>query len=90
MISFFYLHRIRVYECDDIEKGTLFEIPVTVVQPIVLEPTSNWHHNFAEVVCKPNTILRHFVLVPNNASWAGNYAFLKMSEFHFFILILSF
>lgn len=63
--------RIRAYECDDVDKGTIFEIPVTVVQPIVLDAQSNWHHKFEEVVCKPNTILRHFIQVPNNASWAG-------------------
>lgn len=40
------------------------------MQPLALEPTSNWHHDFEEVVCKPNTILRHFIMVPNNASWA--------------------
>lgn len=52
------------------DKGTVFEIPVTVVQPIVIDQQSNWHHQFEEVVCKPNTILRHFIQVPNNASWA--------------------
>lgn len=62
---------IRAYECEDIEKGTLFEIPVTVVQPLILNPQSNWQHTFEEAVYKPNTILRHFILVPSNASWAG-------------------
>lgn len=65
------LDRIRAYECDDVDKGTVFEIPVTVVQPIVLDPQSDWRHTFEEVTCKPNTILRHFIHVPNNASWAG-------------------
>lgn len=52
------------------EKGTLFEIPVTVVQPITLDAPSNWRHTFDAVTCKPNTILRHFIQVPDNASWA--------------------
>lgn len=71
-----FVFRIRAYESSDIEKGTVFEIPVTVVQPIVLNQQSNWRHEFDEVVCKPNTILRHFILVPNNASWAGKIIFL--------------
>lgn len=65
------------YEAGDVEKGTVFEIPVTVVQPIVLEPKSNWYQQFDATICKPNTILRHFILVPNNATWAG-----KFSVFH--------
>lgn len=52
------------------EKGTVFEIPVTVIQPIILDAVSNWRHSFDAVTCKPNTILRHFIQVPNNASWA--------------------
>lgn len=68
---FLIIYRIRAYEAGDVEKGTVFEIPVTVVQPIMLDAKSNWQLNFDSVVCKPNTILRHFIMVPNNASWAG-------------------
>lgn len=73
LFSFFFIRRIRAYECSDVDKGSVFEIPVTVVQPIVLDSQSNWRHEFDEVVCKPNTILRHFIAVPNNATWAGKY-----------------
>lgn len=68
---FIHLNRVRAYEAGDVEKGTVFEIPVTVVQPITLNVASNWQHKFDSVTCKPNTILRHFILVPNNATWAG-------------------
>lgn len=64
-------HSVRAYEAGDVEKGTVFEIPVTVVQPITLDIASNWRYNFDSVTCKPNTILRNFILVPNNATWAG-------------------
>lgn len=75
--------RIRAYDSSDVDKGTVFEIPVTVVQPVVLEPQSNWRYAFDEVVCKPNTILRHFILVPNNASWAGKFTIeLLSTDFH--------
>lgn len=63
--------RIRAYESDDIEKGTVFEVPITVVQPIILDERSNWRLNFDTAACKPNTILRHFIQVPSNATWAG-------------------
>lgn len=69
--SLFCSFRIRAYESNDVEKGSVFEIPVTVVQPIALDAQSNWRQEFDEVVCKPNTILRHFIMVPNNATWAG-------------------
>lgn len=79
IIDFFSLSfcRIRAYESNDVDKGSVFEIPVTVVQPIALDAQSNWRQEFDEVVCKPNTILRHFIMVPNNATWAGKYTHIK-------------
>lgn len=69
--------RIRAYESDDIEKGTVFEVPITVVQPIIIDEKSNWRINFDTVACKPNTILRHFIQVPSNATWAGQCAIVR-------------
>lgn len=63
--------RIRAYESDDIEKGTVFEVPITVVQPITIDEKSNWRIDFGTTACKPNTILRHFIQVPPSATWAG-------------------
>jgi tripeptidyl-peptidase II len=62
---------IKAYDSQCIEKGVLFEIPVTVVQPIELSEEQNLVYAPPEVICKPNTILRNFIVVPKNATWAG-------------------
>lgn len=67
----FYSNRIRAFDSAELQKGTVFEIPITVVQPIVLDAKANHRLEFDPVLTKPNTILRHFILVPNNATWAG-------------------
>ncbi|XP_070069765.1 tripeptidyl-peptidase 2 isoform X1 [Drosophila takahashii] len=68
---------IRAYDTDNVQKGSLFEIPVTVVQPHVLdsehnlpvfEPVSSKGDNSVEF--QPNTIQRDFILVPQHATWA--------------------
>nr|NP_001286377.1 Tripeptidyl-peptidase II, isoform E [Drosophila melanogaster]AHN56175.1 Tripeptidyl-peptidase II, isoform E [Drosophila melanogaster] len=68
---------IRAYDTDCVQKGSLFEIPVTVVQPHVLEsdqntpvfePASSKGDNSVEF--QPNTIQRDFILVPERATWA--------------------
>ena len=67
-----YRGRVRAYDTvAGADKGSIFEIPVTVVQPHVIE---NSRFEFlpqpAVVVCKPNTIIRDFVMVPSNATYA--------------------
>ncbi|XP_055380292.1 tripeptidyl-peptidase 2 [Condylostylus longicornis] len=66
--------KIRGYDSNCIEKGALFEIPVTVIQPFTVDievsrcfnnPQYNGIKEF-----KPNTIQRDFILVPNRATWA--------------------
>lgn len=75
--------RIRAYESNDIEKGTIFEVPITVVQPITINESSNWRISFGTAACKPNTILRHFIQVPSNATWAGQYTvYTRGGDFH--------
>lgn len=69
--------KIRAYESDDIEKGTVFEVPITVVQPTTIDEKSNWEIDFGTDACKPNTILRRFIHVPQNATWAGQYPHLE-------------
>ncbi|XP_068147134.1 LOW QUALITY PROTEIN: tripeptidyl-peptidase 2 [Drosophila tropicalis] len=68
---------IRAYDTDCVQKGPLFEIPVTVVQPHVLnsdqntpvfEPVSTKGDKSVEF--QPNTIQRDFILVPEHATWA--------------------
>lgn len=77
---------IKAYDTACIEKGALFEIPVTVVQPIVLTVDNQQKHileNTADF--KPNIILRSFVLVPPTATWAGEF-FSNLSKHHLFQL----
>ncbi|KAH8371854.1 hypothetical protein KR093_009109 [Drosophila rubida] len=68
---------VKAYDTDCVQKGPLFEIPVTVVQPHVLdnventpvfEPASNRGDKSVEF--QPNTIQRDFILVPDKATWA--------------------
>ncbi|KAH8277759.1 hypothetical protein KR018_005557 [Drosophila ironensis] len=68
---------IRAFDTECVQKGSLFEIPVTVVQPHVLEcgqnspvfePASNKGDRSVEF--QPNTIQRDFIMVPDKATWA--------------------
>lgn len=62
---------IKAYDSKNIEKGVLFEIPVTVVQPEVQhDENSNIFFSGTPILCKPNTIIRKFLVVPNDATWA--------------------
>lgn len=61
---------IKAYDSACVEKGVLFEIPVTVVQPIVVDPKTLEYTSTESISCKPNTILRNFFLVPKYATWA--------------------
>lgn len=67
-----YRGRVRAYDTTaGADKGTIFEVPITVVQPFVI---ANSRYEFlpepATVSCKPNTIIRDFILVPRNATYA--------------------
>lgn len=62
--------RIRAFDTANVQKGTVFEVPITVVQPIELDARTNYRLDFDTVLTKPNTILRHFLLVPKHATWA--------------------
>lgn len=57
------------------EKGVVFEIPVTVVQPHVVntEVTKTFQPDSPKEF-KPNTIQRDFILVPQHATWAGKFS----------------
>ncbi|XP_046674553.1 tripeptidyl-peptidase 2-like [Homalodisca vitripennis] len=60
---------VRAYDVNKPEKGPVFKVEVTVVQPHVLDSLK------PELVCNavyfdPNTIRRHFILVPDPVSWA--------------------
>lgn len=65
-----YRGRVRAYDTvAGAEKGSVFEVPITVVQPHIVDP-SRCEFQPAAVTCKPNTIIRDFVLVPSNATYA--------------------
>ncbi|XP_059224472.1 tripeptidyl-peptidase 2 [Stomoxys calcitrans] len=72
------VHRavIRAFDTSCVQKGSLFEIPVTVVQPHridwqesrLYQPTTQ--NADGSIEFQPNTIQREFILVPPRATWA--------------------
>lgn len=52
------------------DKGPLFEVPITVVQPIVVGADDMFVHRIPQQVYQPNTIVRQFLNVPRYATWA--------------------
>lgn len=67
-----YRGRVRAYDTvGGAEKGTIFEVPITVVQPYVVNnPRFEFTPDPSVVMCKPNTIIRDFIVVPSNATYA--------------------
>ncbi|XP_076685935.1 tripeptidyl-peptidase 2-like isoform X2 [Andrena cerasifolii] len=62
---------VRAYDVTDIAKGPVFQIPITVVQPAVLSKSAILPDlTFTNVAFSPNTIHRHFIMVPEDATWA--------------------
>lgn len=58
----------------------MFQIPVTVVQPQTLPKTAILPDlTYTNILFKPNTIYRHFILVPEDATWAGMYFLYNIS-----------
>lgn len=63
---------VRAYDVTNIAKGPVFQIPVTVIQPMTIPKTALLPDlTYTNVLFKPNTIQRHFILVPEDATWAG-------------------
>lgn len=66
-----YRGRVRAYDTvAGADKGTIFEVPITVVQPFVVDNLRCEFTPSSVVPCKPNTIIRDFILVPRNATYA--------------------
>ncbi|KAK9889317.1 hypothetical protein WA026_004596 [Henosepilachna vigintioctopunctata] len=59
---------IRGYDVSNVEKGPLFKIPITVIIPQELIGPK-YHLTYNDVMFKANTIKRHFIHVPKNATW---------------------
>lgn len=61
---------IKAYDAANVELGHLFEIPITVVQPLEVTASTGFVFTAESQVFTPNTIARHFLQVPNFATWA--------------------
>lgn len=62
--------RIRAYDSANINKGTLFEVPVTVVQPDRIDCTKSNVFTIEPTTFKAGAIHRQFLVVPPKATWA--------------------
>ncbi|XP_005174861.1 tripeptidyl-peptidase 2 [Musca domestica] len=68
---------IRAFDTSCVQKGSLFEIPITVVQPHTIDcqetrlyqPPATQNGD-GSIEFQPNTIQREFILVPPKATWA--------------------
>ncbi|XP_064215541.1 tripeptidyl-peptidase 2 isoform X1 [Tribolium castaneum] len=60
---------IEAFDVTCVAKGPVFKIPVTVVQPVEVKPPKHTV-SYNSVLFKPNTIKRHFFVVPHFATWA--------------------
>ncbi|XP_077291266.1 tripeptidyl-peptidase II [Arctopsyche grandis] len=63
---------IKAYDIKCVAKGPVFQIPITMVQPQPLSVDSSGGPHLSVLSYKftPGTIQRHFVLVPEHATWA--------------------
>uniref|UniRef100_A0A1B6CLJ0 Tripeptidyl-peptidase 2 n=1 Tax=Clastoptera arizonana TaxID=38151 RepID=A0A1B6CLJ0_9HEMI len=62
---------IRAYDVKNPAKGPVFQIEVTVVRPQIISPDLlRPIVSFERVFFEPNTIKRHFIVVPDEVSWA--------------------
>ncbi|GLH08749.1 Tripeptidyl-peptidase 2 [Gryllus bimaculatus] len=62
---------IKAFDVGCVTKGPVFQVPITVVRPVEI-PRDKFvpELTFPDVLFKPNTINRHFILVPDDATWA--------------------
>ena len=60
---------IRAYDSNNVNKGFLFEIPITVVQPVEVRGEDMFTMPPELCQFKPNTIVRRFFQVPTYATW---------------------
>ena len=63
--------KLRAYDICNLTKGPVFTVTITVVCPEELTNDTGRPNLIAKsITFKPNTIQRHFVLVPDDATWA--------------------
>ncbi|XP_076034964.1 tripeptidyl-peptidase II isoform X2 [Oratosquilla oratoria] len=64
-----YFTSIRAYNSKKPEKGVMFEVPITIVVPVVaLE--NGYYYSCPPETFKAGHIRRHFIMVPSGATWA--------------------
>lgn len=61
---------VKAYDSSCVEKGPVFRIPITLVQPYVFPEHQKPELVCKDVVFKPSQMNRHYILVPENATWA--------------------
>ena len=64
-----YTTSIDAYDVRCVEKGPVFRIPITVIRPQEV-PLPHYSVTFNNITFKPNSIIRHFFVVPDLATWA--------------------
>lgn len=62
--------RIRAYDSANVARGILFEVPITVVVPHIVDPSVSNTFTIAPATYKASTITRTFLQVPAKCTWA--------------------
>ena len=62
---------IQAYDVSKPHKGHLFEIPITVIRADPVTQLPRPHVSYPSVTFPPGDIKRHFLFVPEKATWAS-------------------
>ncbi|XP_064639092.1 tripeptidyl-peptidase 2-like isoform X2 [Lineus longissimus] len=61
---------VLAYDISNCSKGPLFRFPVTVIKPTVVSDKIGSRMEFKDKCLNPGSIQRHFIAVPEGATWA--------------------
>ncbi|XP_045114338.1 tripeptidyl-peptidase 2-like isoform X1 [Portunus trituberculatus] len=64
-----YFTSVKAYNASNVEKGVMFEVPITIVVPFV-ELYHGYQYSCQAEVFRAGHIRRHFIYVPMEATWA--------------------
>ncbi|XP_071534647.1 tripeptidyl-peptidase 2 isoform X2 [Panulirus ornatus] len=64
-----YFTSVKAFSSCNIEKGAMFEVPITVVVPVV-DLLHGYHYNCPAKVFRAGCVRRHFIYVPIESTWA--------------------
>ncbi|CAD5113100.1 DgyrCDS2291 [Dimorphilus gyrociliatus] len=70
-----YLTELKAFDCDNVERGPLWRLPITVIVP---RKVPSWNYSQENISFQPGEIRRHFFVVPIGAS----YVEVKISSNH--------